>query len=183
LQIPGRSSKATSPDGSRCEEPMISPRLSRPLRCSSGRRFTWLASPVAPEMPGYDATGRSRISAKPQGRSQRRRGSSPVVNASPLERGLPGPHHVDHHADGLGDDRGVVDHDVVSRVRVGDVHRAGHERRELVLGRRPRSVYDRYASRGPAGRQAPAGLIALSVFTFGMPSGAGIAAAGDAVRS
>src|ERR1700741_4513888 len=38
---------------------------------------------------------------------------------------------------------GVVDHDVVSRVRVGDVHRAGHERRELVLGRQIRSVDDR----------------------------------------
>ena len=35
--------------------------------------------------------------------------------------------------DGLNDDRSVVDHDVVSRVRVGD--RAWHERRELVLGR------------------------------------------------
>ena len=45
------------------------------------------------------------------------------VNASPLERGLPGSHRVDHHADGLDDDWGVVDHDVVSRVRVGDVHR------------------------------------------------------------
>jgi hypothetical protein len=37
---------------------------------------------------------------------------------------------------------GVVDHDVMSRVRVGDVHRAGHERRELLLGRRVRSVDD-----------------------------------------
>ena len=32
---------------------------------------------------------------------------------------------------------------LVSRVRVGDVRRAGHERRELVLGRRVRSVDDR----------------------------------------
>jgi hypothetical protein len=40
-------------------------------------------------------------------------------------------------------DWGVVDHDVVSRVRVGDVHRAGHERRELDLGRRVRSIDDR----------------------------------------
>jgi hypothetical protein len=47
------------------------------------------------------------------------------VNASPLERGLPGSHRVDHHADDLDDDWGVVDHDVVSRVRVGDVHRPG----------------------------------------------------------
>ena len=38
------------------------------------------------------------------------------VNASSLERGLPGFHRVDHHADGLNDDRSVVDHDVVSRV-------------------------------------------------------------------
>jgi hypothetical protein len=65
------------------------------------------------------------------------------VNSSPLERGLPGSHRVDHHPDGLNDDWGVVDHDVVSRVRVGDVHRAGHERHELVLGRRVRSVDDR----------------------------------------
>jgi hypothetical protein len=64
------------------------------------------------------------------------------VNASPVERGLPGSHRVDHHADGLDDDWGVVDHDVVSRMRVGDVHRAGHERRELFLGRRVRSIDD-----------------------------------------
>ena len=32
------------------------------------------------------------------------------VNASPLERGLPGSHRVDHHADGPDDDWGVVDH-------------------------------------------------------------------------
>ena len=75
------------------------------------------------------------------------------VNASPLERGLPGSHGVDHHADGPNDDRGVVDHDVVSRVRVGVVHRAGHERRELVLGRRVRSVDDRPEVRRCIGRQ------------------------------
>ena len=65
------------------------------------------------------------------------------VNPSPLERAQSGSHRVDHRADGLDDDWGVVDHDVVSRVRIGDVHRAGHERRELVLGRRVRSVDDR----------------------------------------
>src|SRR5258705_10502320 len=54
------------------------------------------------------------------------------VNSSPLERGLPVSRRVDHHADGLDDDWGVADHDVVSRVRVGDVRRAGHELRELV---------------------------------------------------
>ena len=64
------------------------------------------------------------------------------VNASP-KRGLPGSRRVDDHADGLDHDLRVVDHDVVSRVRVGDVRRAGHERRELVLGRRVRSVDDR----------------------------------------
>jgi hypothetical protein len=35
-------------------------------------------------------------------------------NTSPLERGLPGSHRVNHHTDGLDDDWGVVDHDVVS---------------------------------------------------------------------
>ena len=75
------------------------------------------------------------------------------VNASPLERGLPGSHRVDDHADGLDHDLRVVDHDVVSRVRVGDVHRAGHERRELVLGRRVRSVDDRSEVRRRVRRQ------------------------------
>src|SRR5260370_30631912 len=54
------------------------------------------------------------------------------VNSPPPEGGLPGSRRVDHHADGLDDDWGVADHDVVSRVRVGDVRRAGHELRELV---------------------------------------------------
>ena len=62
------------------------------------------------------------------------------VDPSPLQRALSGSHRVDYHADCLDDHWGVVDHDVVSRVRVGDVHRAGHERRELVLGRWVRSV-------------------------------------------
>src|SRR5262245_54179437 len=75
------------------------------------------------------------------------------VNASPLERGLPGSHRVDDHADGLDHDLRVVDHDVVSRVRVGDVHRARHERRELVLGRRVRSVDDRSEVRRRVRRQ------------------------------
>ena len=73
--------------------------------------------------------------------------------SSPLERGLPGSHRVDHHADGLDDDWSVVDHDVVSRVRVGDVHRAGHERRELFLSRRVRSVDDRSEVRRGIRRQ------------------------------
>jgi hypothetical protein len=76
-----------------------------------------------------------------------------LVDPSPLERGLPGSHRVDHHADGPDDDWGVVDHDVVSRVRVGDMHRAGHEHRELVLGRRVRSVDDRSEVRRCIGRQ------------------------------
>src|SRR6516165_883113 len=75
------------------------------------------------------------------------------VNASPLEGGLPGSHRVDEHADGLDHDRRVFDHDVVSRVRVGDAHRAGHERRELVLGPRVRLVDDRAEVRRRVGRQ------------------------------
>ena len=81
------------------------------------------------------------MSALPQKRTLVER-SGTSVNASP-KRGLPISHRVDDHADGLDHDLRVVDHDVVSRVRVGNVHRAGHERRELVLGRRVRSVDDR----------------------------------------
>jgi hypothetical protein len=58
-----------------------------------------------------------------------------LFNASTLERGLPGSHRVDHHPDGLDNDRGIVDHDVVSRFRLVDVHCPRHERRELVLRR------------------------------------------------
>src|SRR5262249_18638773 len=47
------------------------------------------------------------------------------VNESLPERGLPSSHRVDHHSDGLDDGWGVVDHNIVSRVRVGDVHCAG----------------------------------------------------------
>jgi hypothetical protein len=38
----------------------------------------------------------------------------PPVQVSPLDRGLPGSHRIDDHADGLDHDWGVVDHDVVS---------------------------------------------------------------------
>src|SRR6516165_5075952 len=92
----------------------------------------------------------------PNGRLEKRtlvERSGLSVNASPLERGLPGSHRVDDHADGLDHYWGVVDHDVVSRVRVGDVHRAGHERRELVLGPRVRSVDDRSEVRRRVRRQ------------------------------
>ena len=52
--------------------------------------------------------------------------------------------------------RRVLDHDVVTRVRVGDVHRAGHQCRKLVLGSRVRSVDDRPEVWRRVGRQLTA---------------------------
>ena len=110
--------------------------------------------------------------------------SLPPVQVSPLDRGLSGSHRIDDHADGLDHDWGVVDHDVVSRVRVGDVHRAGHERRELVLGRRVRSVDDRSEVRRCIRRQLT-GLDELrdDIDELGMGLGAVAAAVWSRVSS
>ena len=89
---------------------------------------------------------------------------------------------------GLDDHWGVVDHDVVSRVRVGDVHRAGHERRELVLGRRVARSTTAPKSGGVSGGSSPAWMsfgttsmnLSLAVSTT---TGMGLSAAAAAVWS